>query len=124
MSGFDPELVELLHRTKVVEIETSRSAGGEVRSTVIWVVVDVDGRALVRSVRGQRGRWYRDLLANPDGALRVGRRRIPVHADPADEGAIAACTDALRAKYASSRGSLASMIRDEVLRTTLVLAPA
>ena len=124
MSGFDPELAEVLGRTKLVEIETSREPGGAVRDTIIWIVVDTEGRALVRSVRGERGRWYRDLRANPVGALRVGGRRITVQAKPADEAAIAVCSDALRAKYRTSRGSVASMTRDEVLACTLVLGPA
>ena len=93
------------------------------RRTTIWVVVDDRERVLVRSVRGPRGRWYRDLQADPAGVLDVAGTRITFVAQRADdEERIAACSAALRAKYRAG-GSLDSMLIDDTLPTTLELLP-
>lgn len=124
-AAFDRTTLDLLTGTNVIEVETRLTAMAPLHRTIIWVVVDPAGRVLIRSVRGARGRWYRELLANPAGAIRAGNRRIPVRAEPAtDHERIEACSDALRAKYRTAGASLASMVRDEVLETTLELRPA
>ena len=125
MTGFNGPILDALHEARTVRIETSRGPGSPVHRTIIWIVVDDAGRVLVRSYRGERGRWYRELLANPSGAIHLPRVRIGVRAEPAaDPDRVAACSQALAAKYASSRASLASMLLDDVLATTLELSPA
>jgi hypothetical protein len=114
----------VLRGARTVAIETSAGPGKPVHRAIVWILVDEDGRAFVRSWRGERGRWYRELLTNPTGAVHVGERRIPVRARIADEVGIEACSRLLRAKYRSSRASLLSMLRDEVVPTTLELEPA
>jgi hypothetical protein len=124
-AAFDPELRLALHAARTVRIETSAGAGRPTHEALIWVVVDDAGRVLVRSWRGERGRWYRELRANPTGTLRVGSLRVPIRAEHAgDPERIEACSRGLRQKYATSRGSLAQMLVDEVLPTTLQLLPA
>lgn len=124
MTDADPEVLEALRRARTVRIETSASPAGRRHVATIWIVVDEARRVLVRSWRGQRGRWYRELLANPSGRIGVGDRWIVVRAEHAsDPGRVESCSRALRAKYASSRGSLAEMLVDEVLPTTLELHP-
>lgn len=108
-----------LRRTDLVEIVTARG-----RQTVIWVVVDDQDRVLIRSVRGPRGYWYRQALADPLVELDLGGRRIPVRAELADDAdRVEATSQALRAKYARQRASLAAMLRPETLPTTLQLLP-
>ncbi len=124
MSGFAAGDAERMRDARTVEIETSAGPGKPVHRTIIWIVVDEDGRAFVRSYRGRGGRWYRELVANPDGAVHVGGRRIAVRAGHADAAAVVACSRLLRAKHRSSRASLLAMVRDEVLDTTLELVPA
>ena len=121
VSGFTAEDAALMRDARTVRIETSAGAGMPVHRATIWIVVDEGGRAFVRSWLGERGRWYRELIANPDGAVHVGGRRILVRARPADEAGIETCSRLLSAKHRTSRGSLASMLRDEVLDTTLEL---
>jgi len=124
-AAFDPELRLALRGARTVGIETSAGAGRPTHEVLIWVVVDDAGRVLVRSWRGERGRWYRELHANPTGWLRVGSRRVPIRAEHAgDAERVEACNRGLREKYASSRGSLAQMLGAEVLPTTLELHPA
>jgi len=124
VSGFRLDHATLLRDTKTVTIETSAGVGKPAHRAIIWIVVDETGRAFVRSWLGARGRWYRELVANPAGTLIAADRRMSVRAAPADAEGIEACSRLLSAKYTSSRASLASMLRDEVLDTTLELEPA
>ena len=65
------------------------------------------------------------LRANPSGMLRVASHRIPIVAELADDPErIAACSHGLREKYPTARGSLAEMLLDAVLPTTLEFEPA
>lgn len=123
--SFDTETLQLLDRTREVRIETRRDADSPVHRTIVWVVV-VEGGVYVRSVRGQKGRWYREISSNPEGALHAGGRRIPVRAAPAtDEATVDAVSEAYRRKYEESwPGPTAAMLRPDVLPTTVKLTPA
>ena len=105
-----------------VDIETSRGAGAAVRRTTIWPVVG-EGEVFVRSLKGDDGRWYRELMANPDAVLHVEGQAIPVRAVKADDAeSVERATDGFRRKYPDSR-SLDAMIRDEIAPTTVRLEP-
>jgi hypothetical protein len=122
--SFDPETLQLLDETREVRIETRRDEEAPAHRTTIWVVT-VDGDVFVRSVRGERGRWYREVSANPSAALHVGDRRIPVRASPVtDEPTVGAVSEAYRSKYGrTSPGSTRAMVQPETLPTTLKLEP-
>jgi hypothetical protein len=124
-AGLDPEILDALDRTEEVHIGTRRDASSPEHETVIWAVV-VDGGAFVRSVRGGKGRWYREASANPEVTIRVNDERVPAHAVPeADARTIEKVSEAIREKYgASFPGPTAAMLREEVLATTLRLLPA
>jgi hypothetical protein len=120
---FGAALIERIGTAREVEIETQRPSGGR-RRTIVWIVTD-GNEVYVRSVRGSAGRWYRDLVANPDGALHVGADRIEMRATPAaDPASVALVSDLFRTKYARSRASMESMIQPHTLETTLRLHPA
>jgi hypothetical protein len=123
--SFTAETLNAWAQTAEVEVETSRGGDAPVHRTVIWIVVDGE-QAYVRSVRGQKGRWYREIVGNPHGAIHTGGRRVPVAAFPAAEAAtVARVSDLLTQKYQQRwPGPTAAMLRDEVLPTTLRLAPA
>ena len=123
--SFDAETLRLLDETKEVRIETRRDGDSPEHRTIIWVVV-VEGGVFVRSVRGQRGRWYREISSNPEGALHVEDDRIPVRAASVTEGAtVDAVSAAFRSKYQqSSPASTEAMLRSETPPTTLKLSPA
>ena len=57
MARFDQETLRKLHGCKEVAIRTTKHPGSAV---TIWVVVSSTD-VFVRSVRGTKGRWYRDL---------------------------------------------------------------
>jgi hypothetical protein len=124
---FDRELLERLGRTAEVRIETvaPNRTDGLTRRTIVWVVVD--GRdVFVRSVRGERGRWYRDLLAEPAAAI---HSRAPsavlvrVRAEPVlDEATIDRASAAIRRKHEGQPG-FEAMLRPEACAATLRLAP-
>jgi hypothetical protein len=123
--SFDNEILDLLVETREVYIETRRDGDSPVHRTIIWVVI-VDGEVFVRSVRGENGRWYREISSNPEAALHADGKRIPMRATPATEvRTVGAVSEAYRKKYGKiSPGSTASMVRPEVLSTTLKLSPA
>ena len=105
-----------------VDVET-RSPSGDVHRTIIWIV-ERDGDVYVRSVRGPRGKWYREALAERELAIHVDGRRLLARAVPAtDPASVEACSEGLRAKYPRSR-SLDAMLISDVLPTTLKLVPA
>lgn len=115
---FDPKALERLATTEEVEIETKGA-----RPVVIWVVL-VGTDVYVRSVKGATGKWYRRLVRDKRGTLRVGRLRLPVHATvKRDARTVSAVSLALRQKYRES-GSLPLMLRPHTLRTTVRLDPA
>lgn len=122
---FGQEVLDPLDGTDEVHIETRRDASSPGHETVIWAVV-VDGDVFVRSVRGEKGRWYREASANPDVTLRVNGGLVPARAVPeTDARTIEKVSEAYRGKYgASFPGPTAGIVREEVLATTLRLLPA
>ena len=108
-------------RTGEVDIET-HAARGDVHRTIIWVVV-VDEVAYIRSYRGPSARWYREITADPLGAIIASDRRIEVRAVPAtDDASVEACSRGLWAKYPEDPATRA-MVALPVLGTTLRLEP-
>jgi hypothetical protein len=119
---FDAETLAVLEDVEEVGIEPA-SPGGRSRKRIIWVMV-AEGDVYVRSVRGERGRWYRDLMETQRGVLHAGKRQIDVRAIPAaDERSIEACNEGLRRKYTGIPG-FAPMFEEHTLPTTLRLVPA
>jgi hypothetical protein len=111
-----------LETVREVDIETRRSPESPVHRTTIWVVVD-GGDVYVRSLRGSGGRWYRELIANPEAILHVDGESVPVRAaEASDPQSVERATAALRRKYPPSR-SLDSMVREEMIEATLRLEP-
>ncbi len=125
MDRFDRELLSKIDAAGEVHLETRRDDSAPEHSTMIWAVV-VDGNVFVRSVRGGKGRWYREASANPQAALRVDDERVPVRAVPeADPRTVEKVSGAYREKYeAAFPGPTAGIVREEVLATTLRLLPA
>lgn len=111
-----------LETVREVDIETRRAADAPVHRTTIWVVV-AGGEAYVRSEYGEKGRWFRELMASPDAVLHVGDEAIPVRAVRADDPeSVERASAGYRAKYGDS-SALDLMVRDEIAPTTVRLEP-
>lgn len=123
--SFEPETLSTWNTTPEIDIETSRAENAPVHRTTIWIVIDGDA-AYVRSVRGPAGRWYREMRANPHGAVHADATRVAVAAEPVEDAAtIERVSELLRKKYERRwPGPTASMLREETLPTTLRLTPA
>lgn len=122
-TAFDEDVIQLLAKIDEVEIETRAGPDAPAHRVTIWVVVDGDG-AYVRSVRGARGRWYREARAYPQAVLHVGGRTLPVHIESVSDGAtIARVSEGFLRKYVQWPNDARAMVRDEVLETTLRLHP-
>jgi hypothetical protein len=111
-----------LETVEEVEIETSRGDDAPVHRTIIWAVV-FDGDVYVRSLRGEAGRWFRELMDNPEGVLHIDGDAVAVSAVRADDPeSVERATEGFRRKYGDSP-YLDSMIRDEIASTTVRLEP-
>lgn len=122
MPRFEAPTLRKLAAVEEVEIETQANAASPVHRTIIWVVA-IGDEVYVRSFHGATARWYREIRANPVGALYAEGQRIAARAVPATDAAtVAKVSDAYRQKYAQSP-ALPSMVRDDILATTLRLEP-
>jgi hypothetical protein len=120
---FPPADLAVLSESEEVEIETRVAPDAPVHRTIIWVMTDGPD-AFVRSVRGSRGRWYREAIANPEVAVHAAGRRLPARAVPAsDPHSIERTKKGLRDKYEGIAG-YREMLEPDVLDTTLRLEPA
>jgi hypothetical protein len=119
--SFPRDVLSLFDTEREVVIET-RSAEGRSHRVPIWVVVDGDA-VLARSWKGAQARWYRELLAR-EGIAHARGRAVPVRAARAvDADSVRRTSAGLQKKYPQSN-SLPSMLRDEILETTIRLEPA
>jgi hypothetical protein len=108
-----------LRDAREIAIRTGKHPGSAV---VIWVVTAGD-EVFVRSVNGARGRWYRDLAAGGPATLEFAGRQVAVLAIPAsDPEAIGDASREYLRKYRSSPYAQ-SMVKSEILATTLRLEP-
>ena len=114
------DAIARLERTEEVSIET-RSPAGTPHRTTIWIVV-CDDVPYVASVRGKRGRWWRELTAAGNGTVIAGRQRMGVRPHRVrSEATKRAVAQAYARKYVGYGSSLAAMRREAVLDTTLRL---
>jgi hypothetical protein len=112
-----------IEAVREVDIETRRADDAPAHRTTIWAVVE-GGDVYVRSWRGRAARWHREITANPVAVLHVGGEAIPVRAVAAtDPESVERASAGYRRKYADSR-VMASMVRNEILDTTIRLEPA
>lgn len=125
MQRFTDEQLQYLLQTKTLVIETRRSPQDPSHTTPIWIVV-ADQQAYARSYRGQAGRWYQEITAHPLAVLHISDEQLTVQAvQITDAATLAHVSQALLQKYPPATYSYAaSMVRDEILSTTLRLAPA
>src|SRR5260221_14034668 len=79
MAKFDADTLRELRDLQEVAIRTDKHPNSAV---VIWIVV-ADDEVFVRSWRGAKGRWYRDLAAGGPATLEFASRRLGGQALPA-----------------------------------------
>jgi hypothetical protein len=119
VAQFDQQTLRKLHDLKEVTIRTPKHPASAI---TIWVVVS-GAEVFVRSVRGTKGRWYRDLANGGPATLEFNGEQLPVQATPAiDATSIGRVSQEFLSKYRTSPYA-ASIVRQEVLATTLRLDP-
>lgn len=119
MERFDPATLRDVDTMQEVSIRTGKHPKTAV---VIWVVV-ADDEVFVRSFRGAKGRWYRDLAVGGPATLEVSGRALAVQAVPAsDKDSVDRASRAFLTKYARSPYAQA-MVQADILSTTLRLEP-
>ena len=116
-----PDVLALLDHAHEIQIETRVAQDVPPDRTTIWVVVDDEHRALIRTFRGPSSRWYRRALDQRVVTIVAEGREISVSLERADDAErIAACSAAIRAKYRDTT-SVAGMLSADNLPTTLEL---
>jgi hypothetical protein len=119
MATFDADTLRELRGVHEVTIRTEKQPNTAVP---IWVVTAGD-EVYVRSVKGPSGRWYRDLAAGGSATVEFAGRRVPVRATQVnDTAAIERASREYLNKYQPSPYA-PSIVRPEVLATTLRLEP-
>src|SRR6202035_5941236 len=119
MAKFDADTLRDLCDLREVAIRTEKHPESAV---VIWAVV-ADDEVFVRSVRGTKGRWYRDLATGGPATLAFACRQLAVQAIAvSDPTAVARASQEYLQKYQPSPYAQA-MVRSDVLPTTLRLEP-
>lgn len=114
---------DLRHAGDVEEVTIGfRRPDGSTGSTPVWIVRLGDD-VFVRSIRGERGGWYRRLRANPDGTLADDAHTHAVRAERvADESKQREVTRAYEQKYGQSP-YVRPLLTDESIVATLRLDP-
>jgi hypothetical protein len=119
MAKFDQDTLRHLHDAQEIAIRTEKHGDEPV---TIWVVAP-GGDVFVRSVRGPKGRWYKDLAKGGDATVEFDGRRLPVRATPAhDAASLERASEEYLRKYRTSPYAKA-MVKPETLTTTLRLEP-
>ncbi len=120
MAGTADDLIWKLAESDEVDIETRRDSKSPLRRTTIWIVPTTDG-VYVRSVKGKKGRWYQEAVANPRVTIRVGQRTAAARVEQEQSPAVVReVSAAYRRKYGERWPNDAeSMVQPSVLPTTL-----
>jgi hypothetical protein len=119
MTNFDADILSALRDVEEVVIRPDKHPQSAV---VIWVVV-ADDETFVRSWRGTKGRWYKDLAKGGPATLEFNGRQLSVQAIPAsDPDSVAKVSREFLKKYQPSSHAQ-EMVRSEILPTTLRLEP-
>jgi hypothetical protein len=122
MARTSQDLLWKLAEADEVEIETRRDARSPVHRTTIWIVPTKDG-VYVRSVRGKRGRWWQEAVANPRVTIRVGPEKAEALAElEKNPSVIKEVSAAFREKYGERwPNETEPLLRPSVTETTLRL---
>jgi hypothetical protein len=107
-----------------VDIATTKKDGDEL-TTIIWSVA-VDGVGYVRSVRAERGGWYRRATRDGDGGFVLGGERVAVRFEHVDDDAELDAVDAaFESKYGRRwRSSTDAVLTPETRACTLRVVAA
>lgn len=118
---FEADVLNRLAHTEEIEIEVPHlGADAGFHLTTLWVVV-VGDAVYIRSWSGDAGHWYQVVREHPQAAVYLDGHRTPVRAVPVTDAAtIAQVSDAYHRKYGDDP-ALPSMVREEILPTTLRL---
>src|SRR5215813_7606076 len=121
MTNFDADILRELRELRDLQEVAIRTEKHPNTAVVIWVAV-VDEEVFVRSVRGIKGRWYRDLAAGGAATLEFAGRQAVQAIPVSDPAAVARASQEYLRKYQPSPYAQA-MVRSDVLPTTLRLEP-
>jgi hypothetical protein len=119
---FDADILSVIEKENIIGL---RAGSGPHRFIAIWAVV-VEGRVFVRSWSLKERSWHKTFLSEPQGAINVAGRELPVRAIRTRSDRLKdAVSRAYRKKY-NTPGSIQyvkDMSRAKSRATTTELAP-
>ena len=77
------DALSLLRETQEVDIETRPAPDVPPHRTTIWVVVDPEDRAFIRTYRGAHSRWYREATSAGRATLLADGQLLGILVAPA-----------------------------------------
>src|SRR5690242_9513378 len=115
MAHFEKAILSRLRDQDEIRIRTVKHPDTAV---IIWVAVAGDD-VFVRSARGAKGRWYKDVAGGGEATVEFNGHKLPVRAVPAaDQASIEQATREYLRKYGRSPYAQ-SVVRPDILPTTL-----
>lgn len=119
---FHPEVLAHLSSQEKVGIEIQMD--GKVHRTTLQFVVH-DGNLYIRSARKDNAPWYKNLRANANADLHIGRFHIPIRAVVVDDDeTLVRVSEHYAQKYGYMLpAATRTMLHDDVTPTTLRIEP-
>ena len=74
---FDSKTLDALRNVEEIRIATTPAGTKKKHRATIWAIV-VDDDVFIRSFTGPKGKWYHDMLANPEADVEFDGKAIHV----------------------------------------------
>ncbi|MHB8596088.1 MAG: nitroreductase/quinone reductase family protein [Ktedonobacteraceae bacterium] len=119
---FHPEV--LAHLSPQEKVGIAIQMDGKVHRSTLQFVVH-EGNLYIRSARKDNAPWYKNLRANANADLHIGRFHIPIHAVVVeDDETLMRVSEHYAQKYGYMLPvATRTMIHDDVIPTTLRIEP-
>jgi hypothetical protein len=122
MTDWNPTELGTIGATREIEISSLREDGSLTKPVTIWAV-RVGDELYVRSVRGERGGWYRAAEKRHEGRIEAGDTALDVTYEDAAHHLDDEIDAAYKEKYGYPSSSVDSVMTAEAKATTTRVVP-
>jgi hypothetical protein len=122
MDTWNPAQLDEIAAAREIEVSSLREDGALTKPVTIWAV-KVDDELYVRSVRGDRGGWYRAAEQRHEGRIEAGDTAVDVAFEDAAHHRDDDLDAAYKEKYGYPSDSVDSITTDAAKATTTRVVP-
>jgi hypothetical protein len=122
MTAWNPAELETIAAAKEIEVSSLREDGALTKPVTIWAVA-IGDELYVRSVRGDRGGWYRAAEQRHEGRIEAGDTAVDVAFEDAPNHLDEKIDAAYKTKYGYPSDPVDSITTDAAKATTTRLVP-